>query len=127
MLNPQTINQVISPVAFGVGEITVDAEFVASGLGLSSEALKRLMRSGLVVAQFELGVGDDRGRYRLVFRYRHRTWWIIVAGDGAVVESFPPLSEVRISPDSITVKPRGKTHKRSDSSPNVGGPKEAVQ
>ena len=107
MLNPQTINPVISPVAFGVGEITVDAEFVANGLGLSSKALKRLMRKNLVLAQVEEGVDEDQGRYRLAFRYRRRRWWATIDSEGAVIESSPPIQEVRISPHSIAVN-RGR-------------------
>lgn len=67
-----------APVTVSGGEITIDAELLAPKLGLSPEALKAEMRKGLVYGVAEKGVDEDRGRLRLTFRYRARSWTVIV-------------------------------------------------
>ena len=66
--------------------IAIDANLLASHLGLSEQKLKAEMRSGLVYGVAEKGVGEDEGRTRLTFRYRARSWTIVIESDGSVVE-----------------------------------------
>jgi hypothetical protein len=58
------------------GEIVVDANFLAAGLGLSTHSLKAEMRRGLVYSVAERGIDEDEGRTRLTFRYRARSWTV---------------------------------------------------
>ncbi len=68
------------------GQVTIDAEALAVGLGLSVEALKDKMIKGLVTSVTEAGEGQDEGCVRLTFRYRARLWRIVVKADGTLVE-----------------------------------------
>lgn len=68
------------------GEITVDAERLAPKLGLSVEALKAEMRKGIVSSVAETGLNEDAGRTRVTFRYRTRTWTVVVDPDGTLHE-----------------------------------------
>lgn len=79
------------------GEITVDAELLASKLGLSSETLKREMRKGLVYSTVERGEREDAGNTRLTFRYRATVWRTVVKADGTLVDD-----PVQRSPVSAT-------------------------
>ena len=56
----------------------VAAEMVAPQLGLALDAFWREMRRGIVYGVVERGEGEDAGRTRLTFRYRSRSWSIIV-------------------------------------------------
>jgi hypothetical protein len=62
-----------SAISIADGEITIDAELLASKLGLSAASLKA-----------------DVGRTRLTFRYRSRAWTVVVDSDGNLVESIAP-------------------------------------
>ncbi len=64
------------------GEITVDAELLAPKLGLSAEALKAEMRKGIVSSVAETGLNEDAGRTRVTFKYRTRTWTVVIDPDG---------------------------------------------
>jgi Family of unknown function (DUF6522) len=66
-------------------DIVIDANLLASHLGLSEQKLKAEMRSGLVYGVAEKGVGEDEGQTRLTFRYRARSWTVVVGSDGSVV------------------------------------------
>ena len=68
------------------GEITVDAERLALKLGLTAAALKAEMRKGNVSSVAETGIDEDVGRTRVTFRYRTRTWSVVVDSDGALVD-----------------------------------------
>jgi hypothetical protein len=74
-----------SAVAIKDGEITIDAELLAPGLGLSTEALKAEMRRGLVYGVVEKGVGEDQGRLRLSLCYRARTWTVVIEPGGTLL------------------------------------------
>lgn len=63
----------------------VAAEDVAPLLGVAPADLPRLMREGVVTARHEVGVGEDAGRFRMVFRYRDCMVRLTCAGDGEVV------------------------------------------
>ncbi len=64
------------------GEITVDAELLAPKLGLSAEALQAEMRKGIVSSVAESGLDEDAGRTRITFKYRTRTWTVVLDSDG---------------------------------------------
>ena len=73
------------------GEIMIDATLLAPKLGLPPGALKAEMRKGLVTSVAETGADEDEGRTRLTFRYRSRTWVVVVEPDGSLVESPAPV------------------------------------
>src|SRR6266478_5260077 len=58
----------------------------APKLGLSVEVLKAEMRRGYVYSVTEQGIGSDAGWTRLTFRYRARSWCVLVYPDGTLVE-----------------------------------------
>jgi len=82
-----------SAISIEDGEITIDAELVASRLGVSIELLKAGMPKGIVSSVAETGIDEDVGRTRLTFRYRSRTWSVVVDTDGSLVESIAPTPE----------------------------------
>jgi len=92
-----------SVVTIGDGEITIAADLLAPKLGLSVEVLKAEMRRGCVYSVTEQGIDDDLGRARLTFRYRSRSWTVVVEPDGTLVESAasaakaPPAHTDRLS------------------------------
>ncbi|MGI9449080.1 MAG: DUF6522 family protein [Geminicoccaceae bacterium] len=83
-------------IRLGNDEITIDSELLAPKLGLSVDALRTEMRRGLVVSTAETGIDDDEGRARLTFRYRARTWRVVVESDGAFADASLPDSRARI-------------------------------
>jgi len=78
------------------GEIVVDADFLAAGLGLSTQSLKAEMRRGLVYSAVERGIDEDEGRTRLTFRYRARSWTVVVKPDGSLNDDGEPGNTVLI-------------------------------
>jgi hypothetical protein len=79
----------VPPVTVIGGEITIDAELLAPKLGLSTEELKAEMHKGLVYSVAEKGINEDQGRMRLTFRYRARSWTVIVEAGGRLMETRP--------------------------------------
>ena len=77
-------------------EITIAAHLLAQKLRLSVEALKAEMRRGYIYILGEQGIAEDAGRTRLTFRYRTRSWTVVVEPDGTLVES-PPESNQGIA------------------------------
>jgi hypothetical protein len=77
------------PVTVSGGEITIDAKLLAPKLGLSTEELKAEMHKGLVYSVAETGIDEDQGRMRLTFRYRARSWTVIVEPGGPLIENRP--------------------------------------
>ena len=75
----------VAAVTLGGGEITIDAELLAPRLGLSPEELKAEMPKGLVYSVAEKGINEDQGRMRLTFRYRARSWTVIVEPGGRLM------------------------------------------
>ena len=75
-----------SAVAIMDGEITIDAELLAPGLGLSTEALRVEMRRGLVYGTVENGIGEDQGRLRLSLRNRARSWTVVIEPGGTLLQ-----------------------------------------
>jgi len=82
-----------SAISIAGGEITIDAALLASKLGLSEASLKTEMRKGIVYSVTETGINEDAGRTRLTFRYRARTWTVVVDPDGTMVESSAPAAK----------------------------------
>jgi Family of unknown function (DUF6522) len=68
-------------------EATVEAGHLAAKLGLSVDRLRAEMRRGIVYGVVERGVGGDAGRLRLTFRYRARSWTVVVEADGTLNEA----------------------------------------
>jgi Family of unknown function (DUF6522) len=76
-----------SAVTIEDGEITIAADLLAQQLGLSVEVLKEQTRRGYVYSLAEQGVAEDPGRTRLTFRYRTRSWTVVVEPDCTLVET----------------------------------------
>jgi len=68
-------------------EATIEAGHLAAKLGLSLDRLRAEMRRGIVYGVVERGVGEDAGRLRLTFRYRARSWTVVVEADGTLSEA----------------------------------------
>ncbi len=64
------------------GAITVQAEPIAAGLGLSVDAFLR----NLCWCNFP-GPDEDAGRLRITFRYRNRPYQVVTDGSGQIVHS----------------------------------------
>jgi hypothetical protein len=69
------------------GAITVQAELIATGLGLSIDALLRNLRAGVIFQTMERGIDEDAGRLRITFRYRNRRFQVVTDGSGQTVHS----------------------------------------
>ena len=82
-----------SAISIAGGEITIDAELLASKLGLSAASLMTEMRKGIVYSVTETGINEDVGRTRLTFRYRSRAWTVVVDPGGNLVESIAPVAK----------------------------------
>jgi hypothetical protein len=67
-------------IAVSKDGFTVDAEFVAQGLGLAPDGSWQELNRGIVYGVVEWGEGADVGRTRLTFRYRSRTWCVTLEG-----------------------------------------------
>jgi Family of unknown function (DUF6522) len=76
-----------SAVTIEDGEITIAAYLLAQKLGLSVEGLKAETRRGYVYSLAEQRVAEGAGRTRLTFRYRTRSWTVVVEPDGTLVET----------------------------------------
>jgi hypothetical protein len=78
-----------SPPIVGIhGDVvTVEASYLAARLGLSVDRLRAEMRRGIVYSVVERGMGEDAGRLRLTFRYRARSWTVLVQRDGILSEA----------------------------------------
>jgi Family of unknown function (DUF6522) len=68
-------------------EVTIEAGHLAEKLGLPVDRLRAEMRRGIVYGVVERGVGEDAGRLRLTFRYRARSWTVVVEADGTLDEA----------------------------------------
>jgi Family of unknown function (DUF6522) len=81
-----------SPPAIEVrgDEATIEAGFLAAKLGLPVDRLRAEMRAGVVYGVVERGSGEDAGRLRLTFRYRARSWAVVVEADGTLHEAAGP-------------------------------------
>lgn len=80
-----TAPEVTSGIRWTDGAFEVDAILIAEGLKLPIELLLTEMRRGIVYSTTERGIGDDEGRHRLTFRYRHRVFRLCVTTSGDIV------------------------------------------
>ncbi len=85
------------------GDITVDAEALASNLGLAVEALKENMAKGLVVGVAETGQDEDAGRTRLTFRHGARVWRVVVEADGTLFDDPLPVAAGKPANDAFSL------------------------
>ena len=76
-------------------DIIVDAELVANRLRVPAEWLKIAMRHGVVTTLVEKGVVEDQGRTRLTFRFRKRSWRVVIENDGSALEYEHPSRRLR--------------------------------
>ena len=79
-------SELSSVIALEDGGATIEASYLAAGLGLTVEQLRAEMRRGIVYGVTERGEGADAGRKRLTVRYRDRVWSVIAAPDGSFEE-----------------------------------------
>ena len=75
------------PISAREQEVTIEAAYLAAHLGLTVEELQAEMRRGIVFGVTERGIGDDFGRTRLTFRYRARSWSVVIEPDGSFHEA----------------------------------------
>jgi Family of unknown function (DUF6522) len=68
-------------------EAIIEAAHLAAKLGLSVDRLRAEMQRGIVYGVVERGVGEDAGRLRPTFRYRARSWTVMVEADGTLNEA----------------------------------------
>jgi len=73
-------------IAFVEGDIEVEAELIAQGLGLTVSQLKELMRGGAITSRCERGVDDDAGRHRLTFFHKSRRLRLVIDSEGRLVQ-----------------------------------------
>jgi hypothetical protein len=92
-----------SAVTIKDGEITIAAYLLAKKLGLSVEGLKAETRRGCVYSLAEQRVAEDAGRTRLTFRYRTRSWTVVVEPDGTLVET-PAASHQGLSESAASLE-----------------------
>jgi hypothetical protein len=69
------------------GAITVQAEPIAAGLGLSIDTFLRNLRAGVIFQAMERGINEDAGHLRITFRYRNRQFQVVTDGSGQIVRS----------------------------------------
>jgi len=68
-------------------DVTVEASYLAARFDLSVDRLRAEMRRGIIYSVVERGMGEDAGWLRLTFRYRARTWTVVVERDGTLSEA----------------------------------------
>ena len=68
-------------------EATIEAGHLAAKLGLSVDRLRAEMRRRIIYGVVERGIGEDAGRLRLTFRYRARSWTVVIEPDGRLTEA----------------------------------------
>ena len=73
-------------IEFEQGTIIVDAEVIATALGIEPALVQPLMRDGKITSVCERGVGEDAGRYRLTFIHASRAYHLVVDEKGQVIE-----------------------------------------
>ncbi|MFX0542239.1 DUF6522 family protein [Roseovarius sp. S4756] len=56
-------------IDFSTDTPTIDAADLARALEMTPDEVAELMRAGAIVTQFETGVGEDAGLFRLRFRH----------------------------------------------------------
>src|SRR5437762_12698907 len=82
-----TMNNSLPTIDIYGDDVTVDATYLASRLGLPVDKLLTEMRRGIVYSVVERGMGKDAGQLRLTYRYRARAWTVVVHRDGTLSEA----------------------------------------
>lgn len=77
----------MNDVESGETEFLVDAAVLGQAFDLSAEAVRAMMQNGRITSRCEVGVGEDNGRWRLIFYYQTRVCRLTVLRDGAIVNS----------------------------------------
>ncbi len=77
-------------------DMTIDARFLASRLGVTEDTLKRAMRNGHMAGRLERGDGADAGRLRVTFGNGQWSWSAVMEPDGRCyeVDAPPPTATV---------------------------------
>ena len=63
----------------------IDADALATLLGVPTDDVQRLMREGRITSRCEKGQAEDRGRHRISFRYSDILVQLIVDETGQVL------------------------------------------
>jgi hypothetical protein len=91
----------MNTVTFLNGELRVDAETIAEGLGLSPAVVLAGMRQRKITSLCERGVDEDAGRYRLTFLYAQRRLRLVVDEAGIITERLVENGHRRGSADGF--------------------------
>ena len=65
--------------------VEIDGALVARGLGLETDAFRKLMQDRKVTVLCERGTGEDAGRYRASFYYADRRVRLVVDAHGVPI------------------------------------------
>lgn len=79
-----------SAISIADGEVTINAELLASKHGLSAAALKAQMRNGILSSVVETDIDEDVERTCITLACRSRVWTVVVDPDRNSVESILP-------------------------------------
>jgi hypothetical protein len=83
------VRQPDHPTKVRAEEITIEAAYLATHLGLTVKELRAGMRRGIVYGVAERGIGANLGRSRLTFHYRARSWSVMIERDGTFRDTDP--------------------------------------
>ena len=73
-------------IAFEAGDICVDAQVIAEGLGLRPAEVHEGMRAGWITSRCERGIDADQGRFRLTFFSRSKRLRLVVDEAGQIIQ-----------------------------------------
>ena len=104
------LNRPVPPGVIGWdnGHVSIDPDYLAPRLGLTSETLRDGLNTGKVVGVTEAGEGADAGKTRIVMRSASRAWAAVIDKEGAAHEIPPPrvIDSVRGSERDIVARVR---------------------
>ena len=88
----------MTTIKFEQGAVNIDAEIVATGLGIEPALVQPLMRDGKITSLCECGVGEDAGRTRLSFFHAKRAFHVVVDKEGHIIERSTHDVDTRLRP-----------------------------
>lgn len=90
----------MSPIKLELAEATVsvDATLIAEELGLEPAQVLESVRTGQLTARCEQGIGEDAGRFRLMFYRAGRRLRLTVDQEGCILECSTARLRKRLSP-----------------------------
>ena len=88
-------------VSFDSGDVVVDAESLATWLGIDTATLTQAIENGTIRTLVERGEGEDEGRIRLTVRYNDEQFCMIREPDGTLTETTPPPESRRYVKPSL--------------------------